>query len=113
MRRDSSSRSTWMTEASLVAQVDLPPRRARSVRRYGDLLYPARTLVVSLVVWELWTRLANVPDFLLPPPSEVLLVMVGRADELLMHSWVTIQEIVLGFLLALAIGIPLAIVIVT
>jgi NitT/TauT family transport system permease protein len=75
-------------------------------------------LIALLGAWEFGTRFFNVPKFLLPPFSDVV-VALGRGliagpfakDGLWLHTFVTLSEILIGFFLGSAIGLLLAIVI--
>jgi NitT/TauT family transport system permease protein len=84
-------------------------RRRRLFVRYG---LPLLTLVVAVVLWEVGARALGLPKWLLPAPSAAFLETLDRAGELPMHTWVTFYETVLGFGLAVVIGVLLAVVIV-
>jgi len=95
------------------AAAQAPRKRALSRRSRSVLL-----LIVLLAAWEFGTRFFNVPKFLLPPLSDVLMALYrGLAaspfakDGLWLHTFITLSEIVLGFLAGSAIGLMLAIVI--
>src|SRR5215813_9890616 len=64
---------------------------------------------VIFVLWELSCWLFNVPDFILPSPSVIIDKIISSWWRLLVNGWVTAQEIVLGFGMSVAIGIPLAV----
>jgi putative hydroxymethylpyrimidine transport system permease protein len=78
----------------------------RRVRDWGPPL-----LLLALVVagWELAARLGWVEDYLLPAPSEVVRALVEDRDVLFPDAWVTAQEVLLGFVLALAAGLAVAV----
>jgi putative hydroxymethylpyrimidine transport system permease protein len=78
----------------------------RRVRDWGPPL-----LLLALVVagWELAARLGWVEDYLLPAPSEVVRALVEDRDILFPDAWVTAQEVLLGFVLALAAGLAVAV----
>ena len=99
-------------ESSSIARVeaDLRQRRRRRARRerLSSVLYPLIMLVALIGIWELATRLFAIPVFLLPPPSLILAAMHQHAALLLKDSAVTAVEIVLGFGLSIAVGVPLA-----
>jgi NitT/TauT family transport system permease protein len=69
-------------------------------------------LAGALIVWELAVDLAEIPRFVLPAPSDIWTSIVKHWSPLLAHSWVTLLETLAGFGLSLAIGIPLAVLIV-
>jgi NitT/TauT family transport system permease protein len=62
--------------------------------------------VVILLVWQLAGL--QVPRYLLPTPLATLKELVLRAPLLGQHALVTLREIVLGFLLGIAVSIPCA-----
>ncbi|MEQ8698656.1 MAG: ABC transporter permease [Bauldia litoralis] len=64
-----------------------------------------------LIVWEAWVRIADVPVYLLPPPSMVAVDLFERWPRVFDHALVTGNEIVAGFLLAVVVSIPLAMII--
>ena len=70
-----------------------------------------RLLLLALLVagWEVAARAGWVEDYLLPAPSEVARALVEDRDLLLPDAWVTAQEVLLGFALALAAGLALAV----
>ena len=70
---------------------------------------PLAGILVFLVVWEAAVRLLKVPRYLMPPPSAVLEVFMQEFPKLLYHGWVTTYEMLLGYALAVAVAIPLAI----
>lgn len=71
----------------------------------------AGVLVVFLVLfltWELAVRLFGIKEYLLPPPTRVWTEFVKRFDPVMASAWVTTQEILAGFALAVVVSIPLA-----
>ncbi len=64
---------------------------------------------VSVVVWEAAVRLLEIPAFVLPPPSAVVVALWrGLASGLyLKHLYYTLLETLLGFLLGSALGFSL------
>ena len=69
------------------------------------------TYIVLLVVWELSVRIFAVPSWILPAPTLILATARGWAPDLIYNSYITIAETLVGFLLALALSLPLAIMI--
>ena len=57
-------------------------------------------------------RVFNVPLFLFPPPSLVFTDLVQRWELYATHTWVTLYETLIGFLLAVVLGIGAGILIV-
>jgi NitT/TauT family transport system permease protein len=70
------------------------------------------SIAATLVAWEALTRGFHVPGFILPAPSAIFIEAVTRYPLYLYHSWITLYEMVAGFLLAALVGVFLAVVIV-
>ena len=71
-------------------------------------LLPVSILVGLVAGWELWVRLADVPKWQLPAPSEIAKELGSSSSLLWEHTLVTLEEIVVGFLAALVAGLVLA-----
>jgi NitT/TauT family transport system permease protein len=61
--------------------------------------------IVGLVAWEAVVRLGDIPKYLVPNPSAVIMYMVEHPGYLLYHSWITLEETVLGFLGGALLGV--------
>src|SRR5262245_1971164 len=70
------------------------------------------SIIDTLAVSHLLTRIFHIPGFILPSPSAIFVEAVTRYPLYLYHSWITFYEMVVGFLLAAAVGVSLAVVIV-
>ena len=70
------------------------------------------TLIAIACVWQAVVRIYDIPDFLVPAPTDVWNSIVHNAMPLLFHSRVTLFETLAGFGLSIAIGVPLAVLIV-
>src|SRR5574341_1837464 len=83
--------------------------KARDVRaRISGVVYPVVTVVIFLAFWELGVRLLQVPEFLVPAPSRVVAKVQEHTGLLIRHGWITTKEVLLGYLLSIVVGIPLA-----
>lgn len=83
-----------------------------SAIRWRDIVITIATVVTVALAWEVIVRLFNVPLFLVPPPSRIAEEMAQRPELYATHTWVTLVETVLGFLLATVFGIVVGILIV-
>jgi NitT/TauT family transport system permease protein len=85
-------------------------RRRRRARRdrIGSMVYPVGMMVAILAVWEAAARVFSIPPYLLPAPSAIIRSMDTNAVVLLKESVSTTVEILLGFALSVAVGVPLA-----
>jgi NitT/TauT family transport system permease protein len=81
--------------------------------RIAAYAYPLASLVVLVVVWQLIVSVVKPAEYLLPSPRAVVEELVLRRSLLLMHAWVTTQEMLLGFALSVVISIPMGLAIAT
>ena len=81
-------------------------------RRIRPVLLPAGVLLGTLVVWEITWRIFNIPRFVVPLPSGIIAETWAWRWYLLSHSWVTLYETLAGFALSIAVGTPLAVMLV-
>ncbi|MFM2587564.1 ABC transporter permease [Vibrio sp. TBV020] len=63
------------------------------------------SLLMILGLWQAVVMVFDMPSFILPSPMEVLSRLFTRFDVLMKHTLVTGQEIVLGLLLGLSMGL--------
>ena len=80
-----------------------------SPQNLGRSIYPLLGVIVILAIWQLYTSLSGISPLVLPSPMEIASVSIKRYDLLLQQTWPTLVETILGFGLALLIGIPLAV----
>jgi len=80
-----------------------------ALRRLAGLRYVLSSFLVLFLVWELGVRLFKVPTYLLPPPSVIWIDFSTRYEYVLENTWITTQEIVVGYLTAVVVSVPMAI----
>jgi len=78
-------------------------------RLLAPFAYPLAGVLLIVAAWVLACWLGNIPTVVLPTPDKVLHSLVLRRDLLVDESWVTLKETLYGFLLALVVGLPLAV----
>jgi NitT/TauT family transport system permease protein len=84
-----------------------------AVRRIAsESIVPTVTLLGALVVWEIATRVFHIPRFIMPAPSAILGEGWEWRYRFIGHTWVTLYETLGGFALSVAVGVPLAVMIV-
>ena len=93
---------------SLPRATPSPARRLRTA--LGErLLYGLIGLVAVVIVWETTARMGLYKQTLMSMPSSILRVAIEDTGNgtIWPHIWVSTQEFALGFLVSLAVGIPL------
>jgi NitT/TauT family transport system permease protein len=80
------------------------------MRRLADRWAPAAAFAVLLVFWEAAARLFKIPSFLLPAPTAIVGAALNiPASVWLGHVWATVHVALLGYVIAVAASVPLAI----
>lgn len=88
-------------------KTSLAGRLGSATRKYGG----AVALILGLLVaWELIVRLADVPEYLLPSPIQILADLKTDWVVLGPALWVTLREVLIGFVIAAVAGIGLAVI---
>ncbi|WP_054208170.1 ABC transporter permease [Bosea vaviloviae] len=77
------------------------------------IAWPLASFAVLLLAWEWLVPLAGVPEYILPVPSAFFERLWTDRALIFQHTLVTANEIVLGFLMAAVISIPLGYIIVS
>lgn len=77
---------------------------ANSASKIGFLLL---SLVVGLLLWSAFTTYSEIPSFIFPTPLEVWRRLITVIDDgsLLYHTWVTLQEVIVGLTIGLTAAI--------
>ena len=88
-----------------------PPTKTRD--RVSAVLFPIATFAVLLLAWQFLVRLFGVPEYILPVPTEFLHKLFESRGLIWQHTLITGSEVLLGFLFAAAIGVPLGLMIVS
>jgi NitT/TauT family transport system permease protein len=98
-----------MADATLVEQ--RIQARQRTGNHLADIGLPVLTLCLLVVAWQLTTWLYKVPVWLLPSPIDVTQTSIKWASILPAHTAVTLYETLVGFAVAIVIGLPTAVLI--
>ncbi len=71
---------------------------------------PILAFLLLLIVWELGCRVFQVPAFLLPTPSMIIVGFTEqRPSTWFVHTWATLRVALMGYALAILVSIPLAV----
>jgi NitT/TauT family transport system permease protein len=83
-----------------------------SASRLRPFLGATVTFILLIALWEFLVRQLQIPGWLLPSPSAIAVAMVEWRSEMTAHTLVTLYETLVGFALAIAISVPLAVAVV-
>lgn len=73
-----------------------------------NVFYPVVFLGGLMVLWEIACRIWAIPRYILPAPSLILRTLITEFPRFVPHIWTTLQEMLLGLMLAVLLGVPLA-----
>ena len=71
--------------------------------------YPLLGIAAIVIVWQVYVSAFGVSRIVLPGPLDILRATLANWPILMRETWPTFLESVLGFALAVAIGIPVAV----
>ena len=93
------------SDPSNLSSPGMGSRAATGFRAWG---IPILILLGLVGLWEFWVQVWEVPKWQLPSPSDIGLELSASRGLLWHHMLVTLEEIVLGFTVALGTGLILA-----
>jgi putative hydroxymethylpyrimidine transport system permease protein len=71
---------------------------------------PAAVLLSVVVIWEVAVRVFDVPKYILPAPTSIISTLVSKwTSSLASATWVTLTEVLIGFVLSLVTAILIAV----
>ena len=86
----------------------VPTHRDDRMVEWRNRILPFIGIILFLIIWEIAVVTLDIKNYLLPKPTAIGATIVNEFDKLLSHGWVTGYEMILGYLLAIAIGVPIA-----
>ncbi len=95
-----------MTTATAVAP---KPTQNQMLKRLMSLATQVAGVAIFLAIWQVGVTVFEVPKYFLPSPTDIFQVFVKEIAKLLTHGWITTYEMLAGYFLAVAVGVPLAI----
>lgn len=85
------------------------PRREGWGGRLTAFAYPSAFLLLVVVAWWVVTATGIAPRYILPSPADTWAALADNASYLARHTWVTTVETVVGFAVAIVVGIAMAV----
>ena len=92
------------------ARLSARKRRRRAAALWREVGVPVLVTLVFFLIWELACRVFSIPEYLLPSPSEIWSGTFAIAGSVAGHSAATLKTVLLGFVVSIAISLPLAVV---
>ena len=94
-----------------MAETEGPSRpRGRLARSWSNYGLAVLFSLFILALWEVIVRVANVPEYLFPAPSQIVVAFKEDWSTILAPAaWVSLREVVFGFVISAVLGIGLAV----
>ncbi len=85
------------------------PGKPGRLKRYESVIYGTTSVIAFLVVWQTVAALRIVPALFLPGPADTIhaFATLVQGGSLWNDLWVSGQELVIGYGLAIVVGLPL------
>ncbi len=86
----------------------------KSIRlnKIKKILFPIMSILVAILIWEWMVTFLKIPHYILPLPSKIWMTLIDKWSIIQTNAFVTLWEILLGFIAAVLIGGLVAILIV-
>ena len=81
------------------------------LRELAGWLIPIFMLFLTFLIWEIWVWIDDTPAWFLPAPSAIVDEAITSRALLWEHTWTTLQEVLLGYMIALVVGVTTALLI--
>lgn len=101
------SRSPKINE--LTEEVIRQGRRRVQRDRVSKVLAPIGVVLLALVLWQAAVVVFELPKYLLPAPTDVIVDMFGNGIVIWNHSLVTLSEVLIGYAMAVVVGLGIAV----
>ncbi len=93
-----------------MAKIDQESKSRKASRKLRSAIVdylPAIILIAALIVfWEIFNVIFDQPDYILPPLHDILYAAyIHASDQFLPNAWVTFQEVIIGYLVAVVSGL--------
>ncbi|GAA4913147.1 ABC transporter permease [Nesterenkonia rhizosphaerae] len=80
--------------------------------KLSTVAYPSVFLLIVFAIWWFVTNTGMAPRYILPSPQDTWAQLTENSSYLMRHTWVTTVETIVGFLIAVVVGVGMAVVMV-
>lgn len=81
----------------------------RIIDRIKDFIYPIVTFLVILAIWQFIVTFYNIPQYIMPAPTDIIEVFLKDYENLYVNTLVTFKEAILGFTMAILLAVTIGI----
>jgi NitT/TauT family transport system permease protein len=87
----------------------LAPRQGET--GVSSAAWASALFLVILVIWQVTVKFFKIPDIILPSPTDISYYLIRRDSLFISHLWPTLLQTIWGFMLAVAGGVMLAVIV--
>lgn len=84
-------------------------RSLKTIDKVKDSLYPIITFLSILLLWELVVQINDIPQYILPAPSDIINVFSKDYLNLYTNTLTTLNEALIGFMIAIILSLVMGI----
>ena len=84
-------------------------KNLKIIDKIKNSLYPIVTFLIILIIWQFIVVGFDIPQYILPAPTDILSVFFTDYENLYLHTLVTLNEALLGFILSIIIALVIGI----
>ena len=84
-------------------------KNLKTIDKVKNSLYPIVTFLVLLIIWEVIVKVQNVPQYILPAPTDILKVFYKDYLNLYVNTVTTLNEAIIGFIIAIILSLTMGI----
>ncbi|MGL4912548.1 MAG: ABC transporter permease [Romboutsia sp.] len=81
----------------------------KTIDKVKNSLYPIVTFLSLLLIWELVVQVKDIPQYILPAPTDILEVFGSDYLNLYTNTLTTLSEAILGFIIAILLSLTMGI----
>ncbi len=81
----------------------------KTIDRIKNSLYPILTFLILLIIWQLVVVVKDIPQYILPAPSDIISVFYNDYLNLYTNAVTTLNEAIIGFIVAIIIALTMGI----
>src|SRR5262245_29407705 len=82
---------------------------SRGSRLWANAVLPTLGVVITIALWWLATVVFHIDPFYVPSPADVVDKFQENPGFLLEETWITVQRVLIGFAIAVAGGLIIAV----
>lgn len=82
----------------------------KRLRSIGNKIAPIVFILILLIIWEIIVNVGGIEKYILPAPTDVIEVLIKDFKTMVPHILATLYEGMVGFLIAIALSIILAVI---